>query len=184
MKWYNSSQIGGKMVFISKNIFRKCKYCDKEKKKNLTSGRHKGYYTTCGSKECLRMQYDDHYVCIKKGRLLNPIDMICLVCGEKFIKNSVNHKRYCIVCVPDSAWRGRAMRYRIGKPQWEKMEKEQNGKCALCDRNPEVIDHCHSKGIVRGLLCNTCNILIRILDMDLEFLKKAISYTGGTYSIS
>ncbi len=172
------------MVFISKNIFRKCKYCENEKKKNLTSGRHKGYYTTCGSKVCLRMQYDDHHVCIKKGRLKDKKSGICDVCDEEFIRTSAGHRRYCLKCVPDRAWRSRAKRYRIGKPQWDKMLFEQKNKCALCQRNPEVVDHCHNSGVVRGLLCNVCNVLIKILDMDKEYLNKSIVYTGGKYSIS
>lgn len=170
------------MVFVSKNIFRKCKWCDKERKKNLTSGRHKGYYTTCGSKKCLRRQYDDVYVCIKKGRLKNKSFGVCDVCEREFQRLSPSHKRYCTVCVPDKSWRGRAQRYRIGKPQWDTLLEFQNNKCCLCDRNPEVVDHCHKKGIVRGLLCNACNTAINILDRDYEYLQKALKYIGGDYS--
>lgn len=175
---------GHYMVFKSKNLFRKCKYCEKEKKKNLTSGRHKGYYTTCGSKECLRMQYDDHYVCIKKGKLKSKTFGICDVCDKQFERTCPGHRRYCLICVPDKSWRGRAQRYRIGKPQWDQMLKKQNNECALCNRNPEVVDHCHKRGIVRGLLCNYCNVSIKILDMDKSYIEKALKYTGGVYSIS
>jgi Recombination endonuclease VII len=86
-------------------------------------------------------------------------------------------------CVPDTSWRGRAMRYGIGKPQWDLIFSKQNGKCALCDKNPEVVDHCHKKGIVRGLLCNGCNIKIEILDKDDDFLYKAMRYVGKNYAI-
>ncbi|MFN2450686.1 MAG: endonuclease domain-containing protein, partial [Candidatus Baltobacteraceae bacterium] len=30
------------------------------------------------------------------------------------------------------------------------------------------VDHCHSTGQVRGLLCNKCNVAIALLDEDLE----------------
>ncbi len=164
------------MVFQSKNLFRKCKWCDKERKKNLTSGRHKGYYTTCGSKECLAMQYKDHHICVSKGKLNNPIDFICVICQKEFKQESNNHKRYCKICVPDKSWRCRAARYGIGKPQWDHLSEKQNNKCVLCDKFPEVVDHCHKQGKVRGLLCNACNTTINILDRDKDYLIKAIKY--------
>ncbi len=45
---------------------------------------------------------------------------------------------------------------------WDK----QNGQCVICSidldtrshsANSVVVDHCHSSGKVRGLLCNECN---------------------------
>lgn len=166
------------MVFVSKNLKRKCKYCDKEPKKNLTSGRNKGYYTTCGSEECLKAQYKDHHVCVLKGKLNKPENMKCAICGDTFEKKSSNHKRYCLECVPDKSWRGRAQRYGIGKKQWDLLLQKQNHKCALCEKNPEVVDHCHKEGIVRGLLCNSCNIGLKILDSCPDFLQRALKYVG------
>lgn len=52
-------QKGNIMVFVSQNKVRKCKYCENQPKINMSSGRNKGYYKTCGSIECLRKQYDD-----------------------------------------------------------------------------------------------------------------------------
>lgn len=50
------------MPFKSKNFyhtrtFRKCKYCDKEAKRNIYKGRNKGYYRTCGAKECVQKNW-------------------------------------------------------------------------------------------------------------------------------
>jgi len=171
------------MVFVSKNLVRKCKYCEKEPKKNLTSGRNKGYYLTCGEKSCLRRQYEDHHVCILKGKRKNVIDYVCAICENKFQSTSSAHRRYCLECVPDKSWRGRAQRYGIGKKQWDEIFDEQNGKCALCNKNPEVVDHCHKDGYVRGLLCNGCNIKIEVLVKDEGFLYKAMKYVGKRYAI-
>ena len=171
------------MVFVSKNLQRKCKWCDKEPKKNLTSGRNKGYYRTCGSEECLKKQYEDTHICRSKGRINKPIDLICAICGIEFLKKAANHKRYCLECVPDNSWRGRAQRYGIGFKQWNAILEAQNGTCALCNKNPEVVDHCHKTGRIRGLLCGACNTGISILERDSEFLQDAIRYIGGNYSI-
>ena len=171
------------MVFKSQNLIRKCKYCENPPKINMTSGRHKGYYKTCGSKVCLTEQYKDHHVCILKGRLLKAVDYVCFCCNEKFISTHASNKRYCKECVPNKAWRGRARRYGIGKKEWDKMLDNQNGTCALCDRNPEVVDHCHKNGFIRGLLCGKCNLYVSILDNDPLWIKKAKLYIGVKYAI-
>lgn len=167
------------MVFVSQNKIRKCKYCNNSAKINFSGGRNHGYYRTCGSDKCTKMQYQDASVCARKGRLIIKDNMTCVLCGNKFIKLSSNHKIYCKECVPESSWRARADRYGIGKKQWDYLLEKQNGKCVLCDRNPETVDHCHIKGIVRGLLCCACNMHIARMDKDRAWLHKVIKYIGG-----
>lgn len=45
--------------------------------------------------------------------------------------------------------------------KYDKMLHDQNGVCAICSCAPNgtrlAVDHCHSTGAVRGLLCHTCN---------------------------
>jgi len=171
------------MVFRSQNKDRKCKWCKNPQKERIIETkkgkpRKKGYHRTCGSEKCLKASYNDRYICILKGRLKNPIDHECDICGKDFIPVQSNHTRFCKECVPDKSWRARSARYGIGKPQWMEILKNQKGSCALCNRNPEVVDHCHTDGTVRGILCNKCNVNIKFLDMETEFKKKAIEYTG------
>ncbi|WP_371605043.1 endonuclease VII domain-containing protein (plasmid) [Streptomyces sp. NBC_01220] len=40
---------------------------------------------------------------------------------------------------------------------WWRLWGEQNGTCATCVGPAEVVDHCHTSGLVRGLLCYDCN---------------------------
>lgn len=167
------------MVFISHNNIRKCKYCENDVKKNIKDGRNKGYYRTCGSELCVKAQYKDKIVCALKGRIKNQEDLACVICGNIFVRASSNHKKYCKECVPDKSWRGRANLYGIGKKQWDLFLINQDDKCALCERIPEVVDHCHKDGIVRGLLCGSCNIQIAKMDKDRKWLKKAVNYIGG-----
>ncbi len=64
----------------------------------------------------------------------------------------------------------------------------QKGVCAICGK-PEssidhrtkqirnlAVDHCHSSGKVRGLLCSCCNVAIGQLKDDIALLSSAISY--------
>ncbi|MFB8120554.1 endonuclease domain-containing protein [Streptomyces sp. NPDC055962] len=40
---------------------------------------------------------------------------------------------------------------------WWRLWGEQGGTCATCPGPAEVVDHCHTTGLVRGLLCYDCN---------------------------
>ena len=60
--------------------------------------------------------------------------------------------------------RGRLKRdYGITPERYDEMLAEQGGVCAACggsqrDGRPLCVDHCHRTKVVRGLLCDSCNI--------------------------
>lgn len=65
------------------------------------------------------------------------------------------------------------------------MFAEQQGNCASCARpmviqagkiNSAVVDHCHSTGKVRGLLCSGCNAGLGALREDPDVMRKLIQY--------
>jgi hypothetical protein len=58
------------------------------------------------------------------------------------------------------------------------MVASQGGRCAICGETPErlVVDHCHASGMVRGLLCQSCNFGIGHLRDSVERLQSAIQY--------
>ncbi|MFI5814846.1 endonuclease domain-containing protein [Streptomyces sp. NPDC051643] len=48
--------------------------------------------------------------------------------------------------------------YGLTLEQWDAMVLAQEGRCAICQEPSElVVDHCHTSGAVRELLCSTCN---------------------------
>jgi hypothetical protein len=99
----------------------------------------------------------------------------CGLCSNQF-NSAAARSRWCKECVPNRAWRMRASKYGIGLKQWERMLEQQNGKCALCDKEPEVIDHAHVEDEhVRGLLCYSCNLKLSGLE-DSAWFVKAIEY--------
>ena len=57
------------------------------------------------------------------------------------------------------------------------MFDSQNGKCAICDKEPNklVVDHCHDSGKIRGLLCHSCNRSISIFERA-DILNRAMKY--------
>ena len=58
----------------------------------------------------------------------------------------------------------------------------QKGICLICqgslDRHGKgyFIDHCHTTGLVRGLLCGYCNSAIGFFQDDIGSLKRAVEY--------
>lgn len=75
--------------------------------------------------------------------------------------------------------------YKIREPALRDLMDRQKGCCAICGSslvNPEWkksdmhIDHSHSTGEVRGLLCGNCNWLIGVAREDAGILRGAIKY--------
>lgn len=77
---------------------------------------------------------------------------------------------------------------RITVDRYIEMLEEQDFKCAICrqvetckdprhDRPRRLsIDHCHRTGIVRGLLCHSCNTAIGKFKDDTLMMQRAIEY--------
>ena len=53
-------------------------------------------------------------------------------------------------------------KYGITPDVVEALREAQNGQCAICDRTTTrlFVDHCHTKGHIRALLCQTCNTFL------------------------
>lgn len=69
--------------------------------------------------------------------------------------------------------------------QYDAILASQGFRCALCEsdfpggRGRFVVDHCHESGLVRGLLCNLCNVGLGALRDSPKLMAKAIKYLGG-----
>ena len=74
-------------------------------------------------------------------------------------------------------------KFGITQRDYELMFSEQDCGCAICggttmpgDKKYLAVDHCHSTGEVRGLLCNSCNLLLGHAKDSVETLQNAIDY--------
>lgn len=72
--------------------------------------------------------------------------------------------------------------YGITAEEYQGILDAQGGACAICQRARGVkkrlsVDHCHATGLVRGLLCTSCNkhVLGQARD-EIEFFQRAIGY--------
>lgn len=75
---------------------------------------------------------------------------------------------------------GLKARFGISLADYDEMLKAQNSVCAICknrDLNRNLhVDHCHKTGIIRGLLCKTCNYGLGNFKDNTEYLENAIEY--------
>jgi hypothetical protein len=86
---------------------------------------------------------------------------------------------YCKECAQGY---GRGRFYDITPEQFSDMFDAQHGKCATCDGaltkkgSGTHVDHCHTSGRVRGLLCRACNTALGGARDDPETLRRMIAY--------
>lgn len=79
--------------------------------------------------------------------------------------------------------------YGITVEEYERLLASQNGVCAICEgtsiqknRKFLYVDHCHTTGNVRGILCYSCNLGIGNFQDDTRKMEKAIYYLTHAYS--
>jgi hypothetical protein len=72
--------------------------------------------------------------------------------------------------------------YGITQDEYNQMFEKQEGCCAICNKHQSEVsralsvDHNHSNGKVRGLLCHTCNSAIGKFYDNVSLLENAITY--------
>jgi hypothetical protein len=72
--------------------------------------------------------------------------------------------------------------YKITTPERDTLLANQNGACGICNKlisfrdSTAQVDHCHTTGAVRGVLCFNCNTAIGSFKDDIDALRAAINY--------
>jgi len=81
------------------------------------------------------------------------------------------------------------VKYGVSVDEYNLMLEKQGFTCAICGTDDGAsakgsktfaVDHCHTTGAVRGLLCNNCNRALGLLKDDLSVLESAIKYLKGS----
>ena len=179
-----------------------CSICDKKKSNNdfyKTEKEENGFGTYC--KSCIKIRKTATQVSKAEaerwfleqehqGHLYE-----CGSCKEMKTASNFYFKRdYGKVymnttkCRSCTTIRHRFKSFGVTQEDFEGMLEGQDGKCALClismddyskiSQNNRVfsVDHCHSTGKIRGLLCDKCNRGLGFFKDDIEALKRAIEY--------
>jgi nitrate/TMAO reductase-like tetraheme cytochrome c subunit len=108
---------------------------------------------------------------------------------ENYLKNpqiNENNKKRYFADIDRERNRDYKRKYNISIKDYENMLEKQDGKCSICSikaedasKNRLFVDHCHSTGKVRGLLCHHCNTMIGLAKDDVETLLNAVTYLKG-----
>ena len=71
----------------------------------------------------------------------------------------------------------RLRKYGLTPTAFDVLKMHQNGLCAICKEDKLLcVDHCHTTGYVRGLLCHKCNLLVGHLERMPELVNVALDY--------
>lgn len=132
--------------------------------------------------------------------------MICEACGSEFelLQGRGMHRRLmCYTCQPVNGNRKQTYRnkhlkrkYGITQKQYSDLYTKQNGECKICSVKMEfsnetplkgisrngkacLIDHCHSSGKVRGLLCFHCNTALGHMFDNIDNVENMLKYLKG-----
>jgi hypothetical protein len=79
-------------------------------------------------------------------------------------------------------------RYNITIDQYNALNEQQHGLCAICGQPPRgkmkrlSVDHDHITGKVRGLLCITCNRVLGYIE-NAEWCRQADVYLKSAHTI-
>ena len=128
---------------------------------------------------------------------------LCTMCGaqkslSKFNKSSTSKdglQGHCAPCgieykkkwyAKNKAWAkeyANLKNYGVSTEALKNILSEQNNKCGICNSDLDNsknthIDHCHTTGKIRGILCQKCNHGIGLFKDSTEILKRAILYLG------
>jgi predicted nucleic acid-binding Zn ribbon protein len=109
-------------------------------------------------------------------KLARP-DRHCLVCSAMIARTEPTSQRFC--SADCRLLNARALRYGLPGADLHAMIATADGHCSLCG-NPfngdNHIDHCHTSGSVRGLLCSPCNTGLGQFRDNADLLRRAANY--------
>ena len=108
-------------------------------------------------------------------------------CKECTVKHNLDlyHNRGGKQKQKQRSFKNNLKKYNITPEDYQLLLYKQDGKCAICKSDKShrsnisynlFVDHCHTTGKVRGLLCHHCNAGIGYLNDDVERLQSAIRY--------
>lgn len=119
---------------------------------------------------------DRHNTNLRKTRTRRAANNLCIDCGVPL--PDLKYSR-CQRCRQLNAQSVKLRAYGLTIETYTQMIEQQENRCAICGKGPKLllhVDHCHTSGRVRGLLCRYCNTGLGQFYDNPDFLRAAITY--------
>lgn len=167
---------------------RQCGWCHEPLGDKRTNARFCS--TKCGD------DWNNHQKALDMRRAVSANRKPCEVCGEPIPTSRRGNAVYCSPLCKQRSQRSvspRAQRNRKGEnlsylygitvEEFDALLAAQDGKCAICGvsefpgrGNRPHVDHCHTTGAVRGILCHFCNLGLGNFRDRPDLLESAAAY--------
>lgn len=181
----------------------KCKISKEESEFYINPGKttrgkwYASYCQKCKSSQGEKIRRQNKERCEEQGIIVDKKK--CTLCkrtkpSARFYKNKYTKDGLVARCIPchkktvksnyHSARKHTLRRYGLTIADYEKMHRNQSGRCAVCETDSPgysrgtsfAVDHNHKTGAVRDLLCRKCNTALGQVDDDILLLEKLIAY--------
>ena len=127
---------------------------------------------------------DEFWVDRRRGQPKSKCKACSIVDSRAWRKTKPEYERTRYQAVKNETRERHLVRkYGVSLATYDAMLKAQDGKCAICLAPEEAqfkgvfhVDHCHTTGKVRGLLCRGCNHILGTVKDNPETLQRAINY--------
>ncbi len=120
--------------------------------------------------------------CFSKAGRGNALRNDCKTCNAKqYNKWKIKNRKKYLDSTTNSSLK---IKYGIGLEQYQELLAKQNNCCKICkaitpgrkDVKRFAVDHCHTTGKIRGLLCSKCNTAIGLLNENPLLFEEAKKY--------
>ena len=138
------------------------------------------------TKVCTRCKIEqpitNFYVANSKAHKNNPVagykcrcKKCVLLTNQEYYKTEKGYKK-----IIEKSWKENGIIITI--EEYDILLESQGGGCAICGATSNsngtrlCVDHCHTTGSIRGILCHNCNTTLGRVNDDIRVLQKCIDY--------
>ena len=168
-----------------------CRLCHEYKEQRaFPNSERKGHRSTGQCSICLILKNKIRYAKLREQHKESKEELVAKICNKCQILKPANqyhkwagglegYKNECKTCTADiQRFAYLKKTYSLTRDMYENLYRQKQGICEICQKAKDklCVDHDHKTGIIRGLLCVSCNGAMGKLGDTIEGLEKAVNY--------